>query len=168
MPDYLVIFGAAVRPDGSPSGTLERRIAGAVAAGRTLADARYMPTGGRGASGHVEADVMRDMLIAAGVAPDAIVCERDARDTLDSARNCDAMLRAAGDAAAVIPCTSRYHRPRCALLFRLLGWTVKTVPMPGDAGILPWQKLLWYYVKELIALPYDVLLLLIGRQFGSR
>jgi uncharacterized SAM-binding protein YcdF (DUF218 family) len=164
MPTYLVIFGAAVHPDGSPSGTLARRVTGAISAGRAIKDVRYMPTGGPSAGGHVEADVMRDMLIAAGVAPDAIVCERDARDTLQSIRNCHRLLRQAGDVDCVVPCTSRYHIPRCALLLRLLDWTIRTVPMPGDSGALPWRKLIWYYGKELIALPYDALLLLVERR----
>ena len=44
MNRYYLIFGAAVRPDGQPSGTLARR---------------------------VEGEVMRRMLLEAGVAPEA-------------------------------------------------------------------------------------------------
>lgn len=167
MPVYLVIFGAAVRADGTPSGTLRRRVAGALSLGRGMSDARFLPTGGRGATGFVEADVMREMLIDAGVSPEMIVMEREASDTLDSIRLCDALMRVVGDVETVIPCTSRYHIPRCAILFRLLGWRVRTADMPGDAGLLPWRKLLWYYAKEAAALPYDVALLL-GARVGAR
>jgi uncharacterized SAM-binding protein YcdF (DUF218 family) len=164
---YLVIFGAAVRADGSPSGTLARRVEGAVAAGRTLPGARYMPTGGRGATGFVEAEVMRAMLLAAGVPAYSIVPEDAARDTLESVRLCDALLRRAGDCDRVVPCTSRYHLPRCAVLFRLAGWQVQVPAMPGDAGRLPWRKLLWYHLKEAAALPYDAALLLGARAWRA-
>jgi uncharacterized SAM-binding protein YcdF (DUF218 family) len=160
---YLVIFGAAVRPDGTPSGTLQRRVAGALAIGKQLDFICYMPTGGAGAGGHVEAEVMRQMLIDAGTPPEAIIVEPLARDTLQSVRLCDSLLRAQGDVAAVIPCTSPYHLPRCALLLRLLGWPVRIMKMPGDAGVLQWHKLIWYYLKEIIALPYDAVLLVFGR-----
>lgn len=160
MSNYLVIFGAAVRANGTPSGTLMRRIDGAVAAGHRVTNPCYMPTGGKGATGFVEAEVMRDMLIAQGVAPEAIMMEPHARDTLESIRLCDVLLRAADDVETVIPCTSRYHILRCATLLRLRGWKVRTMPMPGDAGLLPWRKLLWYYLKEILALPYDMVLLM--------
>lgn len=160
---YLVIFGAAVRPDGTPSGTLQRRVAGALAIGKQLDFISYMPTGGAGPNGHVEAEVMREMLIAGGALPEEIIVEPLARDTLESIRLCDALLRAQGDVAAVVPCTSPYHLPRCALLLRLRGWPVQVMKMPGDAGILQWHKLIWYYLKEFIALPYDAFLLILGK-----
>ena len=161
MNRYYVIFGAAVRPDGRPSGTLARRVEGALAAAAGQADARFMPTGGLGATGYVEAEVMRRMLLEAGVAPKAILTETAARDTLESVRFCDVLLREAGDASVVIACTSRYHQPRCALLLRILGWRVETVPMPGDRGRVEVWKLITFYLKELVALPYDVVLLML-------
>ncbi|HEY2660663.1 MAG TPA: YdcF family protein [Caulobacteraceae bacterium] len=159
MSAYFVIFGAAVRADGSPSGTLRRRVEGALAAARGVEHARFMPTGGNGASGFVEADVMARLLIEAGVRPEAILSERQARDTLQSVRRCDGLLRVAGDADNVTPCTSRYHILRCAILFWALGWRVRLAPMPGDQGLLSWRKLLWYYAREVVALPYDFMLL---------
>jgi uncharacterized SAM-binding protein YcdF (DUF218 family) len=160
---YLVIFGAAVRPDGSPSGTLIRRIEGAISAGRLLKKPCYLPTGGRGSTGYAEAEVMRTMLIKSGIHPEAILVESEARDTLESIILCDAILRGHNDVFEVIPCTSRYHVPRCAALLRLMGWRVRTVIMPGDLGALPLRKLGWYYIKELLAFPYDAAVLLTKR-----
>ena len=162
MTSCFVIFGAAVRPDGEPSGTLRRRVEGAVAAARGLSGARFLCSGGMSAGGHVEADVMRRLLLAHGFPDAAILLEREGRDTLHQVRLCDTLLRGLADVDAVIPCTSRYHIPRCAILLRALGWPVRIAPMPGDLGLLPWRKLLWYYCKEVIALPYDLVLLLIG------
>jgi uncharacterized SAM-binding protein YcdF (DUF218 family) len=162
MSTYLVIFGAAVQADGSPSGTLRRRVEGALAAGKAIPDACYLPTGA-GASGFVEAEVIRGLLLKSGVAAQAIVTECSARDTLESVRYCDAILRDRGDADIVIPCTSRYHIARCVALLRLMGWRVRTVRMPSDFGAVPLVTLIWYYLKELVALPYDCCLILAGR-----
>jgi uncharacterized SAM-binding protein YcdF (DUF218 family) len=156
---YFVIFGAAVRADGQPSGTLRRRVEGALAAAQSTPDARFMPTGGRGATGYVEAEVMADILRIAGIPDEAIVCEDQARDTLDSVRRCDALLRSAGDATSVTPCTSRYHLPRCAALFWALGWRVRIAETPGDFGHLPFWKLALFWLKEVVALPYDLVLI---------
>jgi uncharacterized SAM-binding protein YcdF (DUF218 family) len=162
--DYYIIFGATVREDGRPSGTLARRIQGALEAAASNPRSRFMPTGGQGASGHVEAEVVRRLLRDAGVPLGHIVVEPRARDTLQSIRLCDTLLRTAGDVDRVIPCTSRYHVPRCALLLRLLGWRVRLTPMPSDLGHLPLWKLATFYLKELIALPYDIILLLCDRR----
>jgi uncharacterized SAM-binding protein YcdF (DUF218 family) len=164
MSRWYVIFGAAVRTDGAPSGTLARRIEGALAAAAGDDDARFMPTGGLGATGYVEAEVMRRMLLAAGIAPDRIVAEGAARDTLESVRLCDDLLRRAGEVAQVVVCTSRYHQPRCALLLRMLGWRVAVPPMPGDQGRVAVWKLLAFHLKEVVALPYDAALLMLARR----
>src|ERR1035437_423819 len=156
MPSYLIIFGAAVLAEGYASGTLRRRVEGAIVAGRSMPDARYLPTGGAGPNGFIEADVMRQLLIDGGVAPEMITSERKARNTLESARLCDAIMRAAGNVTEVIPCTSLYHIPRCAVLLRLLGWNVRTVGTPSDAGAVRWRTLVWYWIRELIALPYEI------------
>ncbi len=160
MTVYLIIFGAAVLADGTPSGSLARRVEGALAAAQLHADAIFMPTGGRGASGYVEAEVMRDMLIAAGVAPERIVVEDKGRDTLESVRLCDALLRRRGDVGHVEPCTSRYHILRCALLLRLTGWRVRKPHMPAEYGRLPIGMLIRFTLKELVATPYDAMLLI--------
>lgn len=162
MATYLIIFGAAVSADGTPSGSLQRRVDGAILAGRADAGMRFMPTGGRGATGYVEAEVMRDLLLAAGIAPARIIVEDRARDTLESVQLCNRLLRREGDVEYVEICTSRYHQPRCALLLRLLGWRVKVAHTPSDYGKLPIGKLVQFTLKEFVATPYDAVLLVIG------
>ena len=165
MAVYLIIFGAAVLADGSPSGTLVRRVEGAVRAARSYRDPVFMPTGGKGTAGYVEAEVMRAMLLAAGVPADRIVEEGQARDTVESVRLCDVLLRLAGDVDHVLTCTSRYHLPRCVLLLRLLGWPVRVPQMPQDYVRLPTGKLIRFTLKEIVATPYDAMLLTLGQAF---
>ena len=164
MSGYLVIFGAAVKADGSPSGTLSRRVQSALDAWRSTAGVKFMPTGGLTGTGYVEAEVVRGLLLQAGVADGDIIVEPTARDTLESVRRCSALLRAAGDVSWVAPCTSRYHVLRCAALLRASGWSVRLFPLPRDLGLLPMAKLIWYYCKEVIALPYDLALILLQRR----
>jgi uncharacterized SAM-binding protein YcdF (DUF218 family) len=68
----------------------------------------------------------------------------------------------------VTPCTSRYHLPRCAALFRALGWQVRIAAMPGDFGHLPFWKLAFFCLKEVVALPYDLALIALNTGAGRR
>lgn len=165
MSIYFVIFGASVRSDGTPSATLRRRVESAVIAARGFSGARFMPTGGAGSNGYVEADVMTDLLLQAGIPHDAIIAEREARDTLDSICKCNILLRKASDVESIAPCTSPYHLPRCSLLFRASGWNVRRMAMLPERPSLSWRKLALYSLKEVLALPYDLFLILIKRKF---
>jgi uncharacterized SAM-binding protein YcdF (DUF218 family) len=157
----LIIFGAAVRSDGTPSGTLSRRIAGALDAAKKFGRVTFLVTGGAGKNGIVEAEAMKSLLIAADISDQRIITERKATDTFESILYCDALLRQMDHVDWVAPCTSRYHLLRCRLLLRMLGWTVRHVEMPSDWGhVRPHIKLISYYFKELVSTPYDLLLLL--------
>lgn len=155
MTTYLIVFGATVKADGTPSGTLRRRVEGALAVGRTLRDPVFLVTGGNGGGGRTEADAARALLMEAGVSSGRILVEPMASDTLDSALLCDAILRGRGDVERVIPCSSNYHLPRCALLMRLLGYRVERRAMPAERPHVPWSLLVLYGLKECLALPYD-------------
>jgi uncharacterized SAM-binding protein YcdF (DUF218 family) len=159
MPDYAIIFGAGVRPGGTPSPTLRHRIDGALAWAAAHPQSTLMPTGGIGRHAPAEALVMREALIEAGIDPDRIVAETKGRDTLESVRLCDALLRARDDCRRLAVCTSPYHQRRCALLFRLLGYDVVIPPIPNARGHLSRFQYARILLKELAATPYDALLL---------
>lgn len=150
-----------MRADGSPSGSLTRRAEGAIAYARTVANPKFIATGAVGRYGRAEAVVIRDLLMRDGIPKHDILLEDQARSTLDSVEFCDAILVRCTDVEAVVPCTSPYHIPRCALLFRLLGYKIQIASMPGDLPDLPLTKWLSYVIKEFAALPFDVLLLLL-------
>lgn len=160
MATYLVIFGAAVRPDGRPSGVLRRRIEGALAAAEGLSDPWFLPTGGLGREGHVEAEVMARHLVAGGAPADRILVEGRAMDTLQSVRLCHDILGARGDVGEVVVCTSRFHQPRCATLFSMLGYRVRRPIMPLDRRHLGPAAWAAYVGKEFFSTPYDCMLLL--------
>lgn len=175
MSTYLVIFGAAVRADGTPSGSLARRVSGALdysrgRSSRIRSPFKFLATGGVGRHGPAEAFVIRDLLLRQGVSLDDVLIEDRARDTLESILLCNDLLARRDDVELVVPCTSRYHVPRCALLFRLAGYPVASPRMPSDAPHLVRWKRIFYVLKEFVALPYDALLLTwhLARKRASR
>lgn len=164
MSDCIVIFGAAVRADGTASGSLRRRCENAVRHGGAGQDGPlYLPSGGVGRHGPAEALVMRDILLQLHVPAPRVLLECEARDTLQSVRLCSRMLRRRGDIGRVLVSTSSYHRLRCALLFRLAGFDCEALPTASDRPHLGWAKWLRYVIKELMATPWDAALLLLHR-----
>lgn len=155
----LIIFGAAVRADGSASGTLRRRCELALRTGRTLRDPLYMPTGGAGRHGPPEAQVMRDLLLAGGVADARILVEDRAGDTLQSVRYCTRLLNEHGGSPALLVCSSSYHQPRCVMLLRLAGFSCEGAPALSDRPFIGWAMWLRYSLKECIATPWDMAIL---------
>ncbi len=143
--------------DGRPSGSLERRVEGALDWWRGHPDVCFLPTGGIGRHGPAEARVIRDLLVAAGVNATRVIIEDQARDTLQSVLLCDQILRARSDVGTIICCTSRYHQLRCKLLLKMLGYAVTLPPMPPDRPWLPTARYLRFRLKEWVSTPYDMI-----------
>lgn len=160
----IVIFGAAVRPDGSASPALRRRVEAAAAFGAGLRAPLYVPTGGEGRFGPAESTVMAGLLLERGVPPARILEEPTGTDTLSSVLACAALLRGRGHAGPVSAATSGYHLPRCLLLLRMAGLPARAVPPPeADPALLR----RWYWrLREAPALPYDAALMLAARLRG--
>ena len=149
----IVIFGAAVRPDGRPSTALRRRVFAAARFGAALRAPLYLPTGARGRHGPPEATVMAALLRRLGVAPERV-------------RAVHALLRAHGIIAPVYAATSAYHLPRCVLLLRLAGLHARACP-PHRAPAAQRLGQRWYWrLRELPAIPYDAALLVALRLTG--
>lgn len=158
----IIIFGAAVRPDGSPSPALRRRVEAALRFGTRCADPLYVPTGAQGRFGEAEAAVMAAQLRAAGVPQAAILEEPTGTDTFSSVLACRVLLRRRGHAGPVFAATSRYHLPRCLLLLRLAGLPARPVPIGASGNVGPVQR--WYWrLREVPAIPYDAALMLWAR-----
>jgi uncharacterized SAM-binding protein YcdF (DUF218 family) len=154
----IVIFGAAVRPDGRPSETMRRRVAAAVELGERLAkqgggEALFVPTGGEGRHGAAESAVMAKLLRDWGIDPVRILEEPTGTDTLSSARAVAVLLR--DWEGPVHPVSSGYHLRRCAVLLRLMGLRVaRGRAARAGPGFSEWR----WRLRELPALPYDAAL----------
>lgn len=149
----IVIFGAAVRPDGGPSRTLRVRVEAALALGARLERPLYLPTGGIGRFGEAEAVVMARLLREAGVAEASIRPEPTAHDTVSSVRAIRKMLK--DHPGPVYAATSAYHLPRCVVLLRLAGLAARHCPPPPALAAAAWRKRWWWRLREVPALPWD-------------
>ena len=160
----IVIFGAAVRPDGQPSRTLRLRVEAAAAFGCGLARPLYVPTGGVGRFGEAEAVVMARLLEALGVAGADIRPEPTAHDTVSSVRAVRRML--AGHAGPVFAASSAYHLARCVILLRLAGLRAFPCPPPPALAAARWRKRWWWRLREVPAVPWDAAFVLLLRLAG--
>jgi uncharacterized SAM-binding protein YcdF (DUF218 family) len=151
---FIVIFGAAVREDGSPSGALRDRVGAAVRFGRrVLPQPIYVVTGAQGRYGRHEAEVMADLLLERGVNPDYIVLEKTGRNTLRSAIAVARILK--GVKGPVYAATSAYHMPRAVLLLGITGLDAHRSPPsigPASSRII---KRWWWRLREVPAVPVD-------------
>ncbi len=153
-----VIFGAAVKPGGIPSGSLSRRIKAAIDASNGDDKGIFICSGGLGKYPPTEARVMQGELREEGVGADRILLDEKSMDTLDTIINCRKIIRE-NDLSDVVVCTDRYHQARCMILFRLAGIRTSKARVAPSRKPLGTKKWIWYNIKELIATPYDALLL---------
>lgn len=98
---------------------------------------------------------MRDLLLEAGVAADAILVEDQAQNTQQSAIFCAGMLRRRDDIGAVVVCTSRYHMVRCRMLLRLNGIRTGAGVASEDAAFQSRSRYTYSWLRELVAIPVD-------------
>ena len=162
---YIVIYGAAVRPDGSPSGALRDRVGAAVRFGRRLLPSPiYIVTGGQGRYGPPEAEVMAQLLMDRGVHPDYIVLEPTGVNTVRSTLAVARLL--SGLSGPVYAATSSYHMLRCVLLLGLAGLDAhRSPPAIGPASSRVWRR--WYWrLREIPAIPVDAVVMLWFRWRG--
>lgn len=163
----ILIFGAAVRPDGTPSTALRRRVEAAIACARNDPAARFIPSGAVGRHGPSEASVMAALLTKSGVPSDRILMEETGRDTWSSVRAFHHILRRHPFEGPIMVATSPYHQPRCLLLLCLVGIAARPCrPFPGPAA-RAWRKRWYWRIREALALPYDACLAIWARITGT-
>ncbi len=138
--DAAVIFGAQVYPSGIPSQTLADRIATGVDLYRHGLVPVLIMSGGDGKEGFNEARVMRDVAVAAGVDPVAIIVDPAGVTTEATVANVAALLGLRpGSPTRLIAVSQAYHLPRVQLAFAVTGIDVLTVPAvdPQFIGPMP-------------------------------
>ncbi len=102
---------------------------------------------------------MKSLLQAAGVPEDRILTDPESNDTLTSIIRCANILKGRKQVDSVVVCTDRYHLPRCRWLFWLLGVPTSKRPMPGGLGANGIWRWAYYYAREILAIPWDTVLL---------
>ena len=107
---------------------------------------------------------MAALLEGRGVTPERILLEETGTDTLSSARAVAALLRDGRLCGPVFAASSLYHLPRCVILLRLLGVPARAAVPPVVRAATHWWRRCYWWLREMLALPYDVALVLIGRK----
>lgn len=132
--DAIVVLGnrPPVDADGKVRPELRRRVETGVRLWKEGRAPLLVMTGGPAPSGHVEAEVMRELAVTLGVPRDAIRVEGRSRDTIENAGFTLAMLCEA-DASCeprLLVVSSPFHLPRAGELFECAGARVVVAPTP--------------------------------------
>jgi uncharacterized SAM-binding protein YcdF (DUF218 family) len=162
----IVIFGAALQPDGHPSPALLRRIAFGLAAAELHPGAPILCSGGARRPGATEASIMYDHLLAAGVARDRLLRDDASLTTLQNITAAAQQVRRVGHSVVVI-CSDTYHLPRIQLGFAFHGVRGVRGPVPRGRGGASWRHWITMCLRESVAVPF-YLLILIGKQTRIR
>lgn len=118
--DVAVALGSKVEATGVPSRWLQVRLDRARRLYEDGLVKHIIVSGGYGAEGFEEADVMRDALVEAGVPAGAIIVDRQGYNTFMTARNTRRIMDERGF-ETVIVVSHYYHIARIRLAFRRFG-----------------------------------------------
>lgn len=136
--DGIVVLGGSVNPTITESRhqisvpEASERLFEAVSLARRYPKARIIVSGGEAGivpKGFSEANVMRNVLIEAGVDPARIETESTSRNTYENAVNTRQLAQPKSDEKWLLV-TSSWHMPRAVGCFRNVGWAV--LPYPVD------------------------------------
>ena len=133
-----IVFGAGLKPDGSPSEYLTRRLeaARALYAARTVG--AVLVSGDNGRPQHDEPPALRDWLVAHGVPGERVVRDLAGFDTHDS---CVRAHDVFGIRRAVL-ISQDYHVRRALFSCRAAGVDVVGIGVSAD-GVTPVQAVVW-------------------------
>ncbi len=139
--DYgaIIVLGAQVKPDGTPSLQLQWRLDAALTAWQN--SPCYIVTCGARGSNEPEAEayVMRDYLVAQGVPAESILTEPDSFNTRQNLAHASDILAEHG-VEQVLVVTSDYHLPRALAIARDAGLDATGIGAPTKLGLRYWVK----------------------------
>jgi uncharacterized SAM-binding protein YcdF (DUF218 family) len=144
--EAIVVLGAQLSSDGSPTASLTRRVALGVELYFAGAAPLLLVSGG-GERRRPEADAMAEAALAAGVPAAALLVERHSANTIENAFFSRRMLQARG-LEAVLLVSDGYHLPRARWLFGRAGLVVVGVAAPPG-----WPGAWRMWLREGAALP---------------
>ena len=128
--DAIIVLGAQVKPDGTPSVALERRLTAALGA-YNAAPQVVIVCGAQGGNEPVaEGDLMRDWLLARGANPDLVVAETASFNTRQNLENARKIMDQRNLSQALIV-TSDYHVARALALCEQAGIPATGIGSPS-------------------------------------
>ncbi len=141
----LVVFGAALRKDGSLPDVLVERLEKTHQIADRNPQVRIVVTGGKPVDGRSEADVMAEWLVEKGIEEGRILREGEAVDTISNARHTASLIAGLVGVEEAVVVTSGNHVRRAAVDLRLAlgeGYVVGAVSADeAVSGPLPeWER----------------------------
>ena len=160
--DAIIVLGAQVKPDGTPSLQLQWRIDAAAKAWKER-ESLIVVCGAQGSNEPApEAHVMRDELIKQGVAAQDILMDDKSFNTRQNSANAVALLKG-HEVDHVLVVTSDYHLPRAMAIAEDAGLSASGLGSPTKLGLRFWLKnhgregLAWikYWMQKYLHLPLE-------------
>jgi uncharacterized SAM-binding protein YcdF (DUF218 family) len=152
--DAAIVLGAMVAPDGSPSPALVRRVSHAVELARRGRVGHLLMSGGAVRHPVPEARIMRDLALAAGIAPERVLTEEASLNTIGNALLSRPIVERMGWKRLLLV-TDACHIPRSLYVFRRLGLRVSPAPALPDGR--PGREWWLAWLREAAALPWTVI-----------
>ena len=141
--DVAIVFGAGLKPDGTPSTILADRVDAAASLYKQGKVARLIMTGDESSSSHPEVSSMRAYAIKRGVPSGAITRDQAGLRTYDS---CWRAAHVFGVKKATLV-TQGYHLPRA--IYTCTAFGIETVGM--KAGVDEYRNQDYYNTREILA-----------------
>ncbi len=160
--DAIIVLGAQVKPDGTPSLQLQWRIDAAAQAWKDR-NCLIVVCGAQGSNEPApEAHVMRDELIKQGVDGEMILMDDKSFNTRQNIANAVQLLQG-HEVDHVLVVTSDYHLARAMAIAEDEGLSASGLGSPTLQGLRPWVKnqgregLAWikYWMQKYLHLPLE-------------
>lgn len=145
--DAIVVLGASVRPDGTPSGILQDRLDDGIALYFAGAASKIIMSGDNGTESYNECWAMKQYAISQGVPSEDVFCDHAGFSTYET------MYRARHvfGADRVVIATQTYHLYRA--VYDAQGVGMEAIGVPSDYGEYVNQS--WYDFREIFARTKD-------------
>ena len=145
--DAIIVLGASVYPDGTPSGILQDRLDDGIALYFAGAAPKIIMSGDNGTESYNECWAMKQYAISQGVPSEDVFCDHAGFSTYET------MYRARHvfGAERIVVATQTYHLYRA--LYDAQGVGMEAIGVPSDYGEYANQS--WYDIREVFARTKD-------------
>lgn len=157
-PDAVLVLGAGVRANGTPSNMLEDRLLTALSLYEKGICDTVIVSGDHGTPYYDEVNVMKEYLVKKGIPSDRVFMDHAGFSTYDSLYR----ARAIFGVQELVIVTQEYHAYRSLMIASALGIEAKAVPAPilsSENSRYPKQT--WYSFRESIARVKDFVFCLV-------
>jgi len=160
--DVIIVLGAAVWEGGRPSPALRRRLLHAVTLMKEGKADYLLVTGGLGKYPPTEAAMMKDLATDEGIPAEKIITEEKGTTTFESITECVRIMRN-NDWLSSVVVSDPYHLFRATFVFRCFGISAVGSGAKGGRQANTTIKWWYYHLREIIALFWYVILVLIAK-----